>query len=164
MLNAWFQDRTDLWRHLCEQVVVCSKRTQVHTLADGGWQRLDLIEAAVELIQSRESTEKDMHVKCEVVISYSNSTAPYWCNIWMCYIRNHVSSLKHQTVLASIQMVLWSTTLILCLLTIWRQTLCSSSMTNMQVCWINYKTKDQGWISGFWIRFSFLWNKWLRNC
>ncbi len=52
MLNAWFQDRTDLWRHLCEQVVVCSKRTQVHTLADGGRQRLDLIEAAVELIQS----------------------------------------------------------------------------------------------------------------
>ncbi len=77
--------RTDLWRHLCEQVVVCSKVRRFTTLADGGRQRLDLIEAAVELIQSRESTEKDMHVKCEVVISYSNSTALLMHNINVLY-------------------------------------------------------------------------------
>lgn len=58
VLNKACQDRTDLGRHLCEQVVICRKRTQVYTLADGGRQRLDLIEAAVELIQSRESTEE----------------------------------------------------------------------------------------------------------
>lgn len=56
------QGWTDLWRHLCEQVVVGSKRTQIYTLTDGGRQRLDLIEATVQLIQSRESTDKDPHV------------------------------------------------------------------------------------------------------
>lgn len=36
VLNKSCQDWTDLWRHLCEQVVVGSKRTQVYTLTNGG--------------------------------------------------------------------------------------------------------------------------------
>lgn len=50
---------SDLRRQLEQEVVVSSEGAQVHTLPHGGRERLDLVKAAVQLVQSRESVRGD---------------------------------------------------------------------------------------------------------